>query len=88
MFLWLYWLWAGARGAFWEPSLGRAALGGRPCLCGGEYLISDGWWAGALENLAAPFWCAEERESGEKVKIKLQTFAQMLLNENMIQMLA
>lgn len=70
MFLWLCWLWAGTRGAFWEPSLGRAALGGRPSLCGEEYVISDGWRAGALENLAAPFWCAGERERGEKVKVQ------------------
>lgn len=69
MFPWLCWLWAGTRGILWEPSLGRAVLGGRPCLCGEEYVISDGWLWWALENWAAPFWCAEEGESGEKVKL-------------------
>lgn len=63
MFLWLNWFWDGGRGAFWEPSLGKAALGGRPCFCGEEYMTSDGWLAGPLENLAPPFWCAEEAES-------------------------
>lgn len=62
-FLWLCWLWDGFRGAFWEPSLGKAALGGRPCLCGAEYILSDCWLAWPLENLAVPFWCAVETGS-------------------------
>lgn len=55
---------------------------------GEEYVMSDGCWAGALENLAAPFWCAEERENGVKVKIRLQTSSRLLPTENTTQMLA
>lgn len=66
MFLWMDWFWDGGRGIFWEPSFGKAALGGRFCLCGEEYMTSDGWLAGPLENLAAPFWCAEEAEHKRK----------------------
>lgn len=78
MLPWLYWLLAGALEAFWGPSLGGAVLGGRPCLCGEEYVMSDCWLGGALENLAAPLWCAEGREVGVKVRtntrIKLFTW--------------
>lgn len=66
------WFCAGTRGALWDPSFGRAVLGGLPCLFGAEYVISDCCWGGALENVAAPFWCAEKRGGGKNVKIKLK----------------
>lgn len=84
MFLWLDWPWDGGRGIFWEPSLGRAALGGRLCLCGEEYMTSDCLLAGPLENLAAPFWCAGEAERKRKAnkQEKARNFEKPLLNPN------
>lgn len=82
MFCWLNWFWDGTRGALRELNFGRAALGGRPCLCGVEYVMFDGWRAGALENLAAPFWCAVETENGDKAPDFCMS------TENTLQMLA